>query len=88
MTDSETLWTDGTVFGGISEYTGSSAILLSIEDSVLFQQHLCDREPNRRPMMRVNDERSKCDAVSAGASISEVIPACDENILNGYTYVV
>ena len=64
LTDSETWRTDGTVFGGIFEYTGSSA---SIDNAIFFQQHLCDREPNRRPMMRVDDERSKCDA--AGANI-------------------
>ena len=83
LTNSET---DGTAFGGISEYTGSStddANVLSVvfDDLLDLPQHLCDnRQPNRRPTMRVDSERNKCEAISTGMSITgmESVPVCDD----------
>ena len=47
-------------------------------DDLLLPQHLCDREPSKRPTMRVHNERSKCEAVSTGMSITAVIPVCHD----------
>ena len=76
---------DGTTFGGISEYTGSSTddpnFLSTVFDDLLaaLLQHLRDnRQPNRRPTTRVDSERSKCEAITTGMSITEMesVPAC------------